>query len=53
VSDHVVHRLERVLGHDPAGALLEAVACAGCGLVVLQPDGMPDYGQVDRLWRAQ
>jgi hypothetical protein len=33
--------------------LFEGIVCDGCDLHVERPEGMPDYGQVDRLWRKQ
>jgi hypothetical protein len=55
VSGHLVHRLVRVLACDPATpeSLIEAIGCAECDLLVLRPDEMPDYSQVDRLWRLR
>ena len=59
---HLIHRLERRTAwwhpepFAPADAertLVDVIGCEGCGMVVRRPDDMPDYGQVDRLWRAR
>lgn len=55
-ADHIVHRLRRILAFDqgaPDGPPVEAITCEGCDLLAIRPEGMPDYGQVDRLWRAR
>jgi hypothetical protein len=62
VSGHIVHRLERGTAwwhpdpFAPADAprtLVEVIGCGECGLKVRRPDEMPDYSQVDRMWRTR
>lgn len=62
MSGHIVHRLERGVAWwhpdpfapaDAVRTLVEVIGCATCGLTVARPEGMPDYGQVDRLWRKR
>lgn len=53
---HRPEREEYVLGAGPDPKLLEVIeglACSDCEEFVPRPDDMPDYGQVDRLWRRR
>lgn len=56
MADHLAHRLVHVIAcdpADPAASLVDAISCECCDLLVLRPDDMPDYSQVDRLWRTR
>lgn len=69
MSGHIVHILIRdrrwvrvepmefVLGdadlRRPEYELVEVIRCTQCPMGVPRPEDMPDYCQVDRLWRLR